>query len=361
MLAYLMLVHDSPAQFAKLVNALQGPDVMFFVHVDRKVESGQFRYMVRHHRNVRFLWPRKVIAWGGWNMVQAELALMSWALRCGAQYMVLLSGMDYPVWSNRRLTDFFLSSKKNYIEHYRIPNAYWDRGALNRLEQFWLCDDPIPLRSRLWARTAGRVWRLIWHHVLRRYFNVAMKLAYEVGIRRKPPRNLVPYIGSQWWCLTRECGEYVQDFVRRNPKIVRFYRHSHVPDEGFIQTVVMSSPWGGTDSVVNANLRYLQWDGGLSPRVLDMGDFNGIMTSGAAFARKLSVKAVKDKTGRVVSSDALLRALDEHRAAEAARYEAQLKPSAPHLPQRQETLVAANGTPLDNVELKAKRNVPASS
>jgi hypothetical protein len=157
LLAYLMLVHNSPRQVARLVNALQGPDVAFFIHVDRKVDIGQFRYMLRHHRNVKFIRPRYVIEWGGWRMVDAELLLMRYALKRGARYMVLMSGMDYPVWSNRRIREFFAETDQNFIEHYRIPSRFWDRGALNRIRQYWVSDDPINIRSDLWFRTGGKV------------------------------------------------------------------------------------------------------------------------------------------------------------------------------------------------------------
>ncbi|MHC4946987.1 MAG: beta-1,6-N-acetylglucosaminyltransferase [Planctomycetota bacterium] len=321
MLAYLIMTHKSPRQLLRMVEALQHPSVAFFVHVDDKVEEAQFRYMVRHHPNVRFIRPRHVVEWGGWSMVAAELDLVRAALRAGAQSMVLLSGVDYPVWSNRRLVEFFLGSDRSYVEHYRIPSRYWDRGALNRVRQYWLCDDPIRLRSRLWRRTIGRVWRGVWHRVIRFWFNLAFKLGFELGLRRKPPDDLVFHIGSQWWTLSRPAAEYVLDFVERRPDAVRFYRHSHVPDEGFIQTVVMNSPL--RDRVVNDNLRFIEWDGGFNPRVLEQGDLDTILRSGSAFARKISLAGEKAaKGGRVIVSEPLMRALDEAREREERELEA---------------------------------------
>ncbi|MCZ6836377.1 MAG: glycosyl transferase, partial [Planctomycetota bacterium] len=75
MLAYLILEHKSPRQLTRLIEALQHPEVTFFVHIDAKVEPGQFRYMTRRWKNVHFLpkQQRRFIEWGGWNMVGAEL------------------------------------------------------------------------------------------------------------------------------------------------------------------------------------------------------------------------------------------------------------------------------------------------
>jgi hypothetical protein len=125
---------------------------------------------------------------------------------------------------------------------------------------------------------------------------------------------MVPYVGSQWWALSRECGQYIVKYVRENPQVVRFFRHSHVPDESFIQTVVMNSPF--RDSVANTGLRYVEWDGGFNPRVLEKSDLGAIQASGCPFARKLVLGAVKELSGRTVSSETLMLALDEIRALE---------------------------------------------
>jgi len=314
-LAYLILVHKSPRQLARLIDALQHPDVTFFVHVDDKVEDAQFRYMTRQQGNVRFIGPRQVVEWGGWNMVEAELALTRAAVKAGADYLVLLSGSDYPVWSSRRLFNFFSATEKCYLEHYRIPSRYWDRGGLNRVRQWWLCDDPIKLRSRVWRRTAGRIWRSVWHRLIRYPLNLTMKLCFELGLRRRTPAGLTFYVGSQWWAMSRACAEYMLDFRARHRDIVRFYRHSHVPDEGFFQTVIMNSPL--RDQVVNDNLRFIEWDGGFNPRVLDQNDLEAILKSGAAFARKISLGGEKDPGGRLINSEPLLHAMDEVRRREA--------------------------------------------
>jgi hypothetical protein len=290
---------------------------MFFIHVDRKKDPGQFRYMVRQHKNVRFVWPRVLIEWGGWSMVQAELTLVRWALRAGATHVTLLSGMDYPVWCNRRIAEA-VAGGRNFMEHYRIPSVFWDRGAVNRVRQYWVCDDPIPLRSRLWQRTFGRIWRFIWHRIIRRVSNLALKLGFEVGLHRKPPNGLVQYVGSQWWSFTRECAQYVIDYVAHNPNVVRYYRHSHVPDEGFFQTVLLNSPLAG--KIENTSMRYIEWDGAFNPRVLDANDLAAIVKSGCMFARKLVLGAAKEPNGRMVSSDALINALELHRHAEEAAF-----------------------------------------
>ena len=314
MLAYLILEHKSPRQLSRLIEALQHPKAAFFVHLDAKAEPGQFRYMTRAHDNVHFLDKRlrQFITWGGWNMVQAELHLTRAALDAGAESLLLLSGTDYPVWSNRKLVEFFLSAERSHIEHFPLPCPFWDLGGLNRIRQYWLSDDPIRIKQRLYRRTLGRLWQPFWHLVIRRFANLGFKLGYELGLRRSYPKDLAPYAGSQWWALTRAGAEAVMELCRARPRVVRFYRHSHIPDEGFFQTALLNSPQ--REAVVNDNLRYLEWDSGFSPRFLEHGDLDVILRSGAAFVRKVTLGTVKDpKSGVTVNSAALVAALDELR------------------------------------------------
>jgi hypothetical protein len=239
---------------------------------------------------------------------------MRWALRFGATHMTLLSGMDYPIWSNRRLRQELLNSDTSYIEHFRIPSVYWDRGAVNRVRQYWLCEDPIRVRSRVWLRTGGRIWKPVWHRVIRRLCNLALTLGFDLGIRRPLPSGFIPYVGSQWWSLSRECAQYVMDFLEKNPRVVQFYRHSHVPDEGFIQSVLMNSPL--QEKIQPVNLRYVDWDGHNNPCVLELNDLDLILQSGCAFARKIVMGATKDSSGRAANSDSLVRAIEQIRQAE---------------------------------------------
>lgn len=308
MLAYLILVHRSPAQLARLVAALDDPRVEFFVHVDGKFDDSQFRYVLRRRTNVRFVGPRQPITWGGWGMVEAELCLVRAALDAGARHLVLLSGADFPRWSNDRLVKHFLAGDACYLEHLPIPSPCWHDQARNRIEQYWLADDPMRFAGRLFDRTLGRLWRPLWHRGIRYGANLALKLGYELGFRRRMPGDLTPYIGSQWWSLDRECAEYLIEFVARRPEVVRFYRHTHVPDESFVHTVLANSPY--RSRLVDDALRYVVWDGGSSPRVLEAADLPSIERSDAAFVRKIACKGETDLAKRLLDSEPVVHRLE---------------------------------------------------
>src|SRR5438093_10245571 len=76
-------------------------------------------------------------------------------------------------------------------------------------------------------------------------------------IKRRFPRGMRPFGGAPYWCLARECVEYVHEFVARSPRFVRFFKYVNVPDELFFHTIVLNSPL--RDTVVNDDLRYTEW------------------------------------------------------------------------------------------------------
>lgn len=65
-------------------------------------------------------------------------------------------------------------------------------------------------------------------------------------------------------------------------------KYTFAPEEMFIQTVVMNSPFA--EKVRNSSLRHIMWTGGPSPKILTMADWAGILISDALFARKFDTE-----------------------------------------------------------------------
>jgi hypothetical protein len=79
----------------------------------------------------------------------------------------------------------------------------------------------------------------------------------------------------------------VARFVESRPDVVDFFRHVDIPDEVFFQTVLMNSELAG--SVVNDNLRYIDWTRGARPALLEARDLPALRASPKLFARKFDV------------------------------------------------------------------------
>jgi hypothetical protein len=263
-IAYIISAYKYPGQLVRLISRLANPGVSFYVHIDKKAADFVYREAVegtRHLPDVHFL-KRYRCYWGGFGHVQATLEGLEEIFRrkIPFDYAILLTGQDYPIKSNEYIRDFLVRNRgKSFMHHFPIPTGEWEDTGLARVEN----------------------WHLRWFG---RHLVFPGNLA--PALRRSFPNGLKPYGGSSYWCLSRDCVEYVYRFIHRNRPFVNYFKYVNVPDEIFFQTILMNSPLAM--SVVNDDLRYVVWsvpDSG-SPEVLRMGDFEQIARSPKLFARK---------------------------------------------------------------------------
>jgi hypothetical protein len=264
-LAYIISAYQRLGQVARLVRRLHTDGVQFFVHVDRKTDASDYRALTESLRDldsVHFL-ERHRCHWGGFGHVRATLKGIDELLSRGDafDYTILLTGQDYPIKSNLYLDRFFEAQQpKSFMGVSPLPSPSWSpRGGLDRIEYAHL-------------RFYGR-------HV-------------RFPFRRAFPTGLRPYGGGAYWALSRECIEYVGDFVHRRKDVVKFFRHVDIPDEIFFHTILMNSPL--RETIVDDNLRYIDWSRSRRPAILHTGDLEALRASPKLFARKFDVHQDED-------------------------------------------------------------------
>ena len=95
------------------------------------------------------------------------------------------------------------------------------------------------------------------------------------------------YFGSQWWCLSKETVNWINNYLAENPDFYDFYRSSSTPDESFFHTLVMLSPFG--DKTTD-NLLYQHFQKGAnSPDVLTADDLQRAKESKYLVMRKVDM------------------------------------------------------------------------
>jgi Core-2/I-Branching enzyme len=284
-LGYIVSAYRLPDQLGRLLRRLDDGDATFLVHVDRKTDDATFRRMregAALARNVTFL-DRHVCHWGGFGHVRASLKGIAALVQAGCDfdYAVLLTGQDYPLRAPAAIARYLVDAGGlSFLRNFPLPQPAWDgRGGLDRYES--------------------------WHVLSYR------RLHLRVPLRRRIPGGLTPYGGSPYWCLPREVIEWIHRYVETHPDYVRFFEHVFVPDELFFQTLVLNSPH--RDSVVDANLRYIDWSTTPGPKVLRADDLDALLGSGMLFARKF------DETVDTEILDLLDRRIDAEAALASGR------------------------------------------
>jgi hypothetical protein len=282
-LAYIILAHKLPGQVVRLVKKLNTSTATFLIHVDRKAPEDTYKKITEalaSFENVHFL-QRCAIYYGDYGHVRATLAGIRRLveLRTPFDYVILITGQDYPIKSNEQIETFLRGSgQRSFMEFFPLPDERWgdENGGLDRVNYWHLHwrGRELPLMKRV--RSLLRIPEQTWSSITKVF-----------PFQRQPPIDLKWFGGSSYWCLTKECIDYVDELTKGNKGLVKFFEHIGIPGEIFFQTLLLNSPF--KDQVINDSLRYIVWSNARHPLILKVQHFDQFMKTENLFARKFDI------------------------------------------------------------------------
>jgi hypothetical protein len=258
--AHLILAHKNPAQLLRLIEALQHPGFHFFIHVDQKIAITPFTALIARD-DVTFITKRTKIYWGDWGTIQATLNGFEAIIPKGYDYINVISGQDFPIKS------------AEYIYHYFEAQ----KGT-----EFITCD----FIEGDWADVASRIEE---YHLIN--WRVPGKFRLSKLITRILPERVFPFPGykivgrANWFSLTGDAARYAVDFLKKHPRMARYFKYCWGADEFIFSTILYNSHFKGR---IKNNLVYVDWSGTEvgHPRLLDARDMDKLKASDKLFARK---------------------------------------------------------------------------
>jgi len=257
-IAYLILSHRNPKQVKRLVRLLDG-DV--YIHVDSKSDFEKFYIS---NPRINYISKKIKINWGGFSMIKATLKLINEARsKCKYDYYILLSGDDYPIKRLDELESFLTTHREySFIEYDKFEDKW--QHLKGRYQNFKIFEK-----------------RCILNKALQKIFNIFIN-------KRSMYRNMQAYKGSQWWCLNSESIEYLLEFINKNKSILRYFKHTYIPDEMFFQTILLNSHL--KNKIINDNLRYIILEE-KHAEILTVSNFNDLINDKKKFfARKFDAE-----------------------------------------------------------------------
>ncbi|SHE30446.1 Core-2/I-Branching enzyme [Ruegeria intermedia] len=280
-LGIIMLVHtalDRAEQVARHWTAAGCPVV---IHVDRKVARqvhDDFVSACADDPLIVFC-DRHVCHWGGWGIVAATQTAAEQMLDRfpDVRHVFLSSGACLPLRPVQDLIDYLADRPRvDFIESATTADVSWTVGGLDA-ERFTL---RFPFS-----------WR---KH--RKLFDRFVKLQRAVGYRRRIPDGLVPHMGSQWWCLTRQTLSAILQDPKR-PIYDRYFRHVWIPDESYFQTLARLY----STQIESRSLTLSKFDYQGRPHIFDDDHLQLLRRSDCFVARKIWPQA--DRLYRTFLSD----------------------------------------------------------
>ena len=216
-----MLVHTALDRAQQVARHWVKAGCPVVIHVDKSVPSatyGAFVESLADLPDVKFC-KRHRCDWGTWGIVAgtqsaSELMLESFAT---VTHVFLASGSCLPLRPVKELRRYLESKPRtDFIESATTADVPWTVGGLDH-ERFTL---RFPFS---WRRN-------------RYLFDRYVAFQRLVRFRRKIPVGLVPHMGSQWWCLSRQTlSAILQDPDRE--VFDRYFKKVWIPDESYFQTL----------------------------------------------------------------------------------------------------------------------------
>ena len=219
---FVMLVHEALNRAEQVARHWARRGCPVVIHVDKRVdrqEFAKFASSLSDLENVKFS-GRHRCDWGTWSLVEATISATRQMLAQfpEVRHVYLASGSCLPLRPVKELVAYLEKRPlTDFIESVTTEDVPWTVGGLDE-ERFTL---RFPFS---WKKH-------------RKLFDAYVRLQRRVGFKRRIPAGLVPHMGSQWWCLTRQTLTAVFDDPSFD-EYVRYFRKVWIPDESFFQTMV---------------------------------------------------------------------------------------------------------------------------
>lgn len=219
---FVMLCHTALDRAAQVARHWATHGCPVVIHVDSRVKRPAYNRLARALADVpdiRFS-ARFACDWGTWGITAATQTAAIAMLRDfpGVRHVYLASGSCLPLRPVEDLVTYLDARPRvDFIESVTTEDVGWTIGGLSS-ERFTL---RFPFS-----------WR---KH--RRLFDGYVRLQRRFHFRRHIPPALVPHLGSQWWCLTRQTLSAILEDPEREA-YDRYFKRVWIPDESYFQTLV---------------------------------------------------------------------------------------------------------------------------
>lgn len=290
--AYLVTAYRDLTHLERLCDALrrEDPDALVLVQFDRG--SPLAAQAATLDQWVRF--TDGPISWGDGSYVRAVVESLRALLDEPWDWVVVLSGQDYPV---RPLEALHAELEQGGHSAYALIS-----GCLPG-------DAPPPealitrYRYRYWW--THRPWPRVLRALARRSSPVVAALSRGRLVVQPRPRGAGPGLGvrrratifsasrpccmgTDYVAMSRRSAEGVLDILDREPDVLDYFATTFVPSEALFASMVR---WVDRATVANRSLHFMHFRGRANPRQVSEEDLGELWQRGVFFARKFDDEA----------------------------------------------------------------------
>ncbi len=273
-IAFILLSHKDPKAIIDQAQRLTAAGDYISIHFDARSSKADYemiRAALDDNPLVTFAKRRVKCGWGEWSLVEGTLEAVRAAVAAfpRATHFYMVSGDCMSIKSAEFAHDFLDADDADYIESFDFFKSDWIKTGMK--------EDRLIYRH--WFNERTQKWR----------FYTSYEWQKRLGLTRKIPDDLQIMIGSQWWCLRRLTIEWILDFIRQRPDVMRFFRTTWIPDETFFQTLVRHMV--PADEIRSRTLTFLMFTDYGMPVTFYNDHYDMLLSQDYLFARKISPEA----------------------------------------------------------------------
>lgn len=278
--AYLIIAHNNFRILYLLLQLIDDESNDIYIHIDKKVQDfDESKYKVAcKYSKVYFTDKRIDVQWGESSQVRTEMLLYKTAVQRKYEYYHLISGVDLPLKSQKKIHEFFDKYRNKEFIFFEKEVTSWDYQRLS------IYHFPKKWNERITNR-------LYW-------------LQAKLKVDRIKRYNMVFRKGFNWCSLTYEAVSYLlenEKFIRRICKFTscadECYKQFLLCNSEFFKNRIYLNEKGSPD-----DLREVDWSNCVnSPHIYTIKDFEKLKKSDKIFARKFDEKVDSEIIRQVVA------------------------------------------------------------
>lgn len=277
-IAFILLTHKDPDGIIEQAKRLTATGDFVSIHFDARAKPADYTKIcaaLAENPSVTFAKRRLKCGWGEWSLVAATLEAVEAAVVAfpSATHFYMLSGDCMQIKTAEYAHGFLDAADVDYIESFDFFTSDWIKTGFKEERLIY----------RHWFNERTRKW----------LFYKSFEWQKRLGLTRKVPDDIQMMIGSQWWVLRRRTIEWVLDFVRTRPDVMRFFRTTWIPDETFFQTIVRHVV--PETEIVTRPLTFLMFTDYGMPVTFYNDHYDLLLSQDYLFARKISPDALELK------------------------------------------------------------------
>lgn len=241
---YCISAYTDPQSLDNLIKALNCADNFFVIHIDKKVKDiNRFLDIINKYPNVKMCEKRFYIQWGGWNQVlYQELFLEEAKKQKDVDRIVILTGQDYPLWSNSRINDFFETNPDKILMKGIDLSKVSNNSPMFRLLKIYHF-------GRDWHIRSYKIWRIL--------TGVLRKIMEYLPFKKKRyiiinDRRCDIWQSSGYFSVNREQALFILEKLK-NKVLRNYFRTCFVPEEMTIPTIIFNSKYRDNADISDSN------------------------------------------------------------------------------------------------------------